>query len=446
MKSRVDGLKLTPSLEIPFGRPRNQIAQSTSKCDSYRPSPMRHQFPGDQLEAVLTSSDSTIPQAPPSFFDQANQIASSGYSTFDNGFSAPEGPAGYTERLAQESAERANRKIQVIQAHTPQISPLTTAPAEPILYNPPPVLADLASDSSSEAMDVDSGIMESPDTLDTIDSPTTLRVSLQVSDAFKFIPVDIVDLEFTAIDALKTDYSREPQIVVSKMVMRDLLETYIFPLAPTVLSSGKIFEMQGQDMPQLARTLTEQSSVAIAQGPSSLLIFYPSQFILEERVFLERGKTPIEPNCHICVQVRAIGRNFPTAIPNSSSASLPRSLERYFHKNHGWEPARFFAWTAGKQTTQTKRNVYIMAHHISHKAEIEMLARYFREIGAQVWTTGTKGSWDNFLNIAEDLDGSGVIIVSLMNNITGPKHPTNGHSCIPILCGTKGYPTCAAFF
>ncbi|TID27634.1 putative 4-coumarate--CoA ligase 3 [Venturia nashicola] len=373
-----------PVGEIPSGRSRGQNAQPTSNM---------------------------IPQAPPGFFDPSNQMVPSNYPIFDNGIYAPEDPAGYAERLAQESAERAHRKTQVTQAHRPQTPPIAIpGNISPILDAPPPALADMASDSSSESMDVGSGIMESPDTLDTIDSPNTFEVSLQVSDVSKSIPVEIADVELTAMDALKADYPRGQQIVVSQMVMRDLLETFIFPLAPTVLSSGKIFEMQGQDMTQLARILTEQSSVAIAQGLSSLLILYPSHLMLEELVFLERGLSLMEPNCHIYVQVRAVGNNFPTSIPYPPSAGLPKTLERYFYKNHGWEPAKFFAWHNGQHTSKTAKNVYLMTHHMSHKAETEILARYFRELGAQVWTTGTKGSWDNFLKLAE-LKGSGVVIM-----------------------------------
>lgn len=406
---------------------------------------MRYRSPSGHLEIVLTSNDSMIPQTPPGFFDQPSQVGYSGYSVFDNGRSALEGPAGYTARLAEESAERADRKIEVIQAHRPQISLLASpVHAEPMIDDPPPAFAGVDANSSSEVMDVDSGIVESPDTLHTIDSPNTFEVSFQVSDASKFIPVEIVDLELTAIDALKADYSREPQIVVSQMVMRDLLETFVFPLAPTILSSGKIFEMQGQDMTQLARILTEQSSVAIAQGPSTLLILYPSHLILEELVFLERVRSPIEPNCHICVQVRAVGSNFPTPISTPSSDGLPKTLRRYFQRNHGWEPAKLFAWNTGQHTAKTEKNVYLMTHYVSQKAETEILVRYFRELGAQVWTTGTKGSWDNFLKVAES-NGSGVVIVSLMNNTAYSNDLTNDHSCIPTLSGTKAYPTYAAF-
>ncbi|KAE9979373.1 hypothetical protein EG327_007053 [Venturia inaequalis] len=360
---------------------------------------------------VAQINPNIIPLAPSGFLDQANQMVPSSYSMYNNRFSAPEGPAGYTERLARESAERAHRKIQAIEAHPPRISPLADAGhAEPMIDDPPHVSADMTSDSSSEAMDVDSGIMGSPDTLDTVDSPNTFEMSLQILDASKSIPVEIVDLGLTAMDALKADYSRESQIVVSQMVMRDLLETFVIPLAPTVLSSGKIFETQGQDMTQLARILIEQSSVAIAKGPSSLLILYPSHLILEELVFLERGKSSIEPNCHICVQVRAVGSNFPTAIPNPPTSGFPKTLERYFQKNHDWEPTKFFAWHAGQHTTKTAKNVFLMTHPMSHKAETEILARYFRELGAHVWTPGTKGSWDNFLKIAEP-NGSGVVIL-----------------------------------
>lgn len=374
---------------------------------------MKQQFLGDKLEPVLTSNDSMIPQPATSFFDQASRIAPSQYPTSENTFSAPEGPADYIERLAQGSAERANWKIQVTQAHTTQIPQVTSGPAKPIFDAPPSFLEEMAADSSSEAMDIDSGIVESPSTLDAIDSPNTLGVSLQISDASMSIPVEITDLETSAKDALVADYSEAPQIIVSQMVMRDLLETFIFSLVPTVLSSGKIFEFKGQDMVQLARILTEQSSVAIVQGPSSLLILYPSHLILEERVFLERDKTPIEQNCHICVQVRAVGSKFPSPLLSSTSNSLPKNLERYFQKNHNWDPKRFFTWQTGSDRS-VKKNVYIMTHHISHKAETEMLARYFRELGAKVWTTGTKGSWDDFLKFS----GSGVIIVSLINTVT----------------------------
>jgi len=48
-----------------------------------------------------------------------------------------------------------------------------------------------------------------------------------------------------------------------------------------------------------------------------------------------------------------------------------------------------------------------MAHPTAHKSETEMLARYFREIGANVWLPVTKGSWKDFQGVKE-----GVIIVS----------------------------------
>ncbi|QDS72858.1 hypothetical protein FKW77_007256 [Venturia effusa] len=358
------------------------------------------------------STSNILPYMSHGSFNQASQVLPPGSSIQNENFAAPKGPAGYLQRLAQESAERANWKIQLTGAHTPQLpTSETNSTSEPTnLDNAPAPLEETVTDSSSEAMDLDSGIMESPNTLDTTYSSNTLTASLQLADANPSIPIEIVDLDYIAIEALRSDFSQELQITVSRMVMRDLLETYIFPLAPTVLSSGKIFQLNGQDTAQLSRTLTEQSSVAIAQGPSSLLIMYPSHFILEERVFLKRDGTPIEPNCHICLQVRALGSNFPTPPPIATTSNgLAKTLERYFQKTHGWEPSKFFIWRSG---STIQKNVFLMTHPQSHKAETEILTRYFREIGAKVWTTATKGSWDDFLKLSDSkLKGSGVVVL-----------------------------------
>lgn len=192
-------------------------------------------------------------------------------------------------------------------------------------------------------------------------------------------------------------------------------------------------------MLQLANTLIEQRSVAIVQGQSSLLIFYPSNLILMEGVFLERA-TAIEPHCHICIEVRTPGSNFPPSISASESTCLPRNLERLFYRNHGWKAEEFFVWSS---QIKVKKNVYIMAHPQTHKSETEMLARYFRELGADVWLPETKGSWNDFMNLS--IGKGGVIIVGGFDHMYCILVSRISHSSTPIFDNMKECLTCAVF-
>jgi hypothetical protein len=298
-------------------------------------------------------------------------------------------PLGYFDYLAQTSSERVNKRAT--QA-SPEVSQRRSGSGETASDSLPYPLAEMGMDGSSDAMDTNSSSSVSP--------PATLDVFIKVSDESTVVRARIFELESSASDVLRADFSITPNLVLSNICMREFLEGFVLPLAPTVLSTGKVIEVEGQSLMQLANTLAEHRSAAIVQGPSSLLILHPSSLILSEGVFLER-KSAILPNCHICIEVRAAGSNFPAAMPSSSS--LPRTLERLFHKNHGWKSEDFFAWS---QNRDVSRNVYIMAHPTSHKSETEMLARYFRELQARVWSPGTKGSWTDFSKNDE-----GVIIV-----------------------------------
>jgi hypothetical protein len=378
------------------------------------------QFNRDEVESALTTNGSDQPQPSLEFTEQvSNKVVPS-----DPDFAKAMTASNYIDRLASVSAKRTNLKIQVTLAQTPQTSPLTSRPNDTIFDAPPLFLAEMGADSPN-AMDIDS---------DSVGTPESLDVFFQISDASTAIPVQIMELASSARDLLIADFSSTPEIVLSKICMREFLEGFVLPLAPTVLSTGKVIEVEGQNMIQLANALTEQRSVAIVQGPSSLLVLYPSHLKLDQNLFVERVVL-MEPNCHICIEVRAAGSNFPTTTLPSSSSSLPKTLERLFLKNHGWKPEDFFSWQPNRNIN---KNVYIMAHPTSHKTETEMLARYFRELQAEVWIPGTKGSWNDFLRLDQ-----GVIVVSSLKINTQIK--SNSHSFIPTLNHMKECPACAVY-
>jgi hypothetical protein len=340
---------------------------------------------------VLTTNDSDQPQ---SLLDDINQ-PSSGVSPGDSNMDTnlPE-TMDYTQRLAWASAERTNLKIQVTQAYSPQISPLTSGPDQAVFGTPPPPYLAESGAVSSDAMDISESDVGFAD---------SLNVNLQISDTSLLVPAQFVDLDISTTEQIKAELSTKPKFVLSNICMRESLDEFVLPLTPHILSLGQVLETGGQNMIQrLANTLTEHRSVAIAQGPSLLFIFYPSNSI--KSVFLERTGTPLPPDCHICVEVRTAGDEFSNmALLAQSSSSLPKTLERLFQKNHGWKAHEFFMW----HDRNIHKNVYIMAHPTAHKSETEMLARYFRELGANVWLPVTKGSWKDFQGVKE-----GVIIVS----------------------------------
>ena len=375
-------------------------------------------------------NNNDLPQYLPGFADQSSTGVAPGNLDHDRNLPAP---SDYYQHLTQSSANRASLKISVTQSYSPQISPRTSGPGEALFDSPSSFLEEPIAEpgaDSYDAMDIESI---------SIGLPNCLNVFLQLPEASDSVLAQIVDLDTSTMEALRTEFSMTPNFVLSNTCMLELLEEFTIPLAPTVMSTGQVLEAEGQDtMQMLASTLTEHRSVAIVQSSSLLLIFYPSNLKLQDGVFLER-KDMVLPNCHICVEVRTISSTFPGIVPPASSSSS-RTLERLFLKNHGWKPKDFFFWPPDRNIARNvAKNVYIMAHPTAHKSETEMLARYFRELQASVWLPGTKGSWRDFQNVTEE----GVIIVS---NHTFDVHRAVNTNCLSSIltsAHTKECPACA---
>jgi hypothetical protein len=203
-------------------------------------------------------------------------------------------------------------------------------------------------------------------------------------------------------DMLKADFSSPPEFVMSTMCMQEILEFFVLPLATTILSSGEVLDVEGQGIAQLADTLIEQKSAAVLKGLFTLVIFYPSRQATSEWAFLGRSE-PVSSRSQLCVQVRAVEGSLRTLTLSPAPADSPKSFEELLRQNHNLRLEDFLAWP-GQQ--RMSKNFFIMAHPASHRAEAEMLSRYFREMGAQVWLPFPGGAWADFQS-----QGQGVVIV-----------------------------------
>lgn len=151
-----------------------------------------------------------------------------------------------------------------------------------------------------------------------------------------------------------------------------------------------------------ANHLNLHDVAAVFKGTSTLVIVYPT-LEMTGWSFLQRD-TPFPSGCQLAIQVRSnLPVHFKDIAPPTKDALS--TLEDYLDANDSVLKEAFFEWIGKKDETLNK-NVFLVFGE-QRQAELEVTTRYFRGMGARVWTTGVKGSWDSF---REQL--SGVVVVS----------------------------------
>jgi hypothetical protein len=241
------------------------------------------------------------------------------------------------------------------------------------------------------------------DSTNSMQNLSTLPVSLQIPGEEGSRVLEIEGLSPIAKSFILCELGTLPHVVLNKMCLQSDLRKFVLPQAPNTLGNGDIVGAMSKSMTELSNLLILNGSVAIFRGASLLIIVYPTLELSSKYSFLERSGRP-QTQCQLSIQIREVVAN-KLNVREPASKDSPHNIDQLFRAKFGISKRIFFTWS--NEPEGLGRNVFIMIDK-DRLAESEIMSRYFREIGARVWTSALKGAWESFL-----AEKSGAVVVRL---------------------------------
>jgi hypothetical protein len=230
-----------------------------------------------------------------------------------------------------------------------------------------------------------------------------LPISLQLPGGEKLWALEIEGLSIIARDLMLRELGTPPHIVLDRMCLQSNLRHFMLPKASKVLGNGDIVGAIHRSMTKMVNLLIVNGSAAIFRRGSLLIIVYPTLELMSGYSFLGRSNQP-QSQCQLSIQVREVAADKLKVHEQASRDNL-RNIDHLFRSKFDISKKVFFVW--GDEPEGLAKNVFIMIGE-GRLAELEMMSRYFREIGARVWTSVHKGAWESFR-----AEKSGAIVVYL---------------------------------
>jgi hypothetical protein len=233
-------------------------------------------------------------------------------------------------------------------------------------------------------------------------APTSL-MSLSSYPSSSNSTFSIKGLSPAVISKLAQSSGTPLHLAFDRLCLRSNLRSHVLPGAETILGTGGIYGSDHEELARLANALILKGGTAVMRRGALLIIVFPTIESASQYAFLGRPERSRFP-CQLSIQVREVadGRLQKRSL---APQNAPRSIHQLFRCKFNIDDKVFFSWTSKPQALA--KNVFLMLGD-GRVAETEMMSRYFREIGATVWTNTQAGSWAAFR-----AQGEGVVVVSV---------------------------------